>query len=138
MKLVEIVAKKIATTLAKKEAKKSGKAENICYARFFGEVSRGINVSEHFLQRVTQRFERQQEEELSGAIARAIRNIKPLEIGGNHIAKAQRFYDDMTNIVVVLERAGQYGARLVTTYKKGEENLISDDEFLLLQSRGLI
>lgn len=75
---------------------------------------------------------------MSGAIARAIRNIKPLEIGGNHIAKAQRFYDDMTNIVVVLERAGQYGARLVTTYKKGEENLISDDEFLLLQSRGLI
>ena len=138
MGLVEIVAKKIATTLAKKESKKSGKAENICYARFFGEVSRGINVSEHFLQRVAQRFERQQEEELSGAIARAVRATKPLEAGGSHIAKAQRFYDDMTNIVVVLERVGQLGARLATTYRKGEENLISDDEFLLLQSRGLI
>ena len=138
MKLVEIVAKKIATTLAKKESKKSGKAENICYARFFGEVSRGINVSENFLQRVAQRFERQQEEELSGAIARAVRATKPMEQGGNHIAKAQRFYDDMTNIVVVLERAGQYGARLVTTYRRGEENLISDEEYQLLHSRGLI
>ncbi len=44
----------------------------------------------------------------------------------------------MTNIIVVLERAGQFGASLVTTYKKGEENLISDDEFFTLQSRGLI
>lgn len=138
MKLVEKVAKKLATNLAKKEAKKSGKAENICYARFFGEVSRGINVSEHFLQRVAQRFERQQEEELSGAIARAVRATKPLETGGAHVPKAQRFYDDMTNIVVVLERVGQLGARLVTTYRKGEENLISDEEYQLLHSRGLI
>lgn len=138
MNFIEIVAKKIATTLAKKEAKKSGKAENICYARFFNEVSRGINISEHFLQRVAQRFEQQQQEELSGAIARAVRATKPLEAGGNHIAQAQKFYDDMTNIVVVLERAGQFGARLVTTYKKGQENLISDGEFFALQSRGLI
>ncbi|WP_231853491.1 hypothetical protein [Helicobacter cinaedi] len=60
------------------------------------------------------------------------------EVGGNHIAKAQKYYDDMTNIVVVLERAGVYGARLVTTYRRGEENLISDEEYQLLHSRGLI
>lgn len=130
--------KKIATTLAKKESKKTGKAENICYARFFSEVSRGINVSEHFLQRVAQRFEQQHEEELSGAIARAVRATKPLEAGGAHVPKAQKYYDDMTNIIVVLEHAGQYGVRLVTTYKRGQENLISDDEFFALQSRGLI
>ncbi|TLD93448.1 hypothetical protein LS74_001595 [Helicobacter magdeburgensis] len=138
MNLVEKVAKKLATNLAKKEAKKSGKAENLCFALIFGQVSRGINASAHFIQRVQQRFEAQEEEELSGAIARAVRATQPMEQGGNDIAKPQKYYDDMTNIIVVLERAGQFGASLVTTYKRGQENLISDDEFFALQSRGLI
>lgn len=138
MNLVEKVAKKLATNLAKKESKKTGKAENVCFALIFGQVSRGINTSAHFIQRVQQRFEAQEQEELSGAIARAVRATQPMEQGGNHIAKAQKYYDDMTNIIAVLERVGQLGTRLVTTYKRGQENLILDDEFFALQSRGLI
>ncbi|AAP76882.1 hypothetical protein LS66_007530 [Helicobacter sp. MIT 03-1614] len=136
--LISCVATKIARTLAKKESKKTKKSETSLFALFFGQVQRGISTSSHFIQRVQQRFEANQSEELSGAIARAIRNTQVIERGGMHITQSQKFFDTATNIVVVLEKRGVSGAALVTAYRSGEENLISDDEYQELVSRGIL
>lgn len=85
-----------------------------------------------------QRFESTQIDEISGAIARAITNTQVIECNGMHIAKSQRYIDTNTGIVLVLEKCGVSGARLVTLYKQGEENLLSDEEYQELVSRGIL
>ncbi|EKJ5652559.1 hypothetical protein PJO11_001243, partial [Campylobacter coli] len=55
-----------------------------------------------------------------------------------HIATAQKYLDKDSNIVVVLERQGEFGAVLVTTYKRGQENLLSDEELADLKKRGVL
>ncbi|EPZ1026392.1 hypothetical protein ACXKGQ_000799 [Campylobacter coli] len=58
---------------------------------------------------------------LSVAISRAIRNTSLLQHGADyHIATTQKYLDKDSNIVVVLERQGEFGAVLVTTYKRGQ------------------
>lgn len=51
---------------------------------------------------------------------------------------AQKYIDEATNIVIVLERMGKFGANLITTYVLGKENLLSEEEVLELNARGVL
>ncbi|EPU1613092.1 hypothetical protein ACV6ZM_000213 [Campylobacter coli] len=58
---------------------------------------------------------------LSVAISRAIGNTSLLQHGADYyIATTQKYLDKDSNIVVVLERQGEFGAVLVTAYKRGQ------------------
>lgn len=121
-----------------KEAKNSKENMQFLAIKLQNQVAQGIKISKHFEQRVIQRFEESQEQELIAAICRCIKNTKPLEfLGGCHLGVAQKYIDEATNIVIVLERMGKFGANLITTYVLGKENLLSEEEVLELNARGV-
>ncbi|PAF46237.1 hypothetical protein BKH46_08330 [Helicobacter sp. 12S02634-8] len=137
--LIQYAVEKIAKTSASKEAKKQNQAKEWLYTQLKNQVSRCLKTSSHFEDRVYQRFTQEQEEILAGAISRSIRQTKPLETSrGDHIACAQKFIDEMSGIVVVLERIGKYGATLITSYIQGKESLLSDEELYELKQKGII
>lgn len=136
--LLQSVVEKTAKAVAQKEAKKTNKDAQFLFVqlqRFYGS---GVNATTHFAERVIQRFEEAEKDELAGAISRAIRKSQTLESGCNHKAVSQKLLDKATGIVVVLERIGLYGATLVTTYKVGQESLLSEAEYKDLKLRGLV
>lgn len=134
-----LVTAKLARALAYKEAKKDKSQVDFYFNLFKKQITTSIKLTEHFKQRVEQRFEELEADLLSCAISRAIRHTKPLSIGADyHSAKTQKYLDDESNIVVVLQRQGEFGAVLVTTYKRGEENLLSDEEVADLRKRGVL
>ena len=106
--------------------------------RFAREAA--LTTTEHFTDRIAQRFLADEEDMLAAAVARAVRNTQPQEFGsyGEHSRVSQRYEDALTGIIVVLERYGRLAATLVTTYKKGCENLISDEELAELKKRGVL
>lgn len=133
------VITKLARALAYKEAKKDKSQVDFFINLFKRQLQNAIKLTEHFEERVFQRFQNEENELLSAAISRAIRKTEPLQRGADyHIAKTQKYIDNESNIVVVLERQGEFGAVLVTTYKKGQEMLISDDELADLKKRGVL
>ncbi|TBR80912.1 hypothetical protein DU472_04440 [Campylobacter novaezeelandiae] len=135
----ELVVAKLARALAYKEAKKDKSNISFLINLFKRQIQNCIKVTKHFTDRVSQRFEEIENDTLSVAISRAIRNTFPLQKGADyHIAKTQKYIDEDSNIVVILERQGEFGAVLVTTYKKGQENLLSDEELAELKKRGVI
>ncbi|EPB1160857.1 hypothetical protein ACRBLZ_000911 [Campylobacter upsaliensis] len=134
-----LVITKLARALAYKEAKKDKSKVDFYINLFKRQITTSIKLTEHFKQRVEQRFEALEADLLSCAIFRSIRNTSPLSRGAEyHIAKTQKYLDNESNIVVVLERQGEFGAVLVTTYKRGEENLLSDEELMDLRKRGVL
>lgn len=134
-----LVITKLARALAYKEAKKDKSKVDFYINLFKRQITNSIKLTEHFKQRVEQRFEALEADLLSCAISRSIRNTSPLSMGAEyHIAKTQKYLDNESNIVVVLERQGEFGAVLVTTYKRGEENLLSDEELMDLRKRGVL
>ncbi|EGL3777788.1 hypothetical protein IQ300_000687 [Campylobacter upsaliensis] len=133
-----LVITKLARALAYKEAKKDKSKVDFYINLFKRQITTSIKLTEHFKQRVEQRFEALEADLLSCAISRSIRNTSPLSRGAEyHIAKTQKYLDNESNIVV-LERQGEFGAVLVTTYKRGEENLLSDEELMDLRKRGVL
>ncbi|MCR2104013.1 hypothetical protein CUPS4244_02735 [Campylobacter upsaliensis] len=133
-----LVITKLARALAYKEAKKDKSKVDFYINLFKRQITTSIKLTEHFKQRVEQRFEALEADLLSCAISRSIRNTSPLSMGAEyHIAKTQKYLDNESNIVV-LERQGEFGAVLVTTYKRGEENLLSDEELSDLRKRGVL
>lgn len=136
---VDSVATKLAKTLAYKEAKKDKSKVDFYTNLFKRQIKNCIKLTEHFIERTQQRFAPTEENSLSIAISRAIRNTKPLSRGAEyHVSQSQKYVDEESNIVVVLERQGEFGAVLVTTYKIGEEKLLSDDELRDLKKRGVL
>lgn len=135
----ELVVAKLARALAYKEAKKDKSKVDFLINLFKKQIQNCIKATEHFTDRVSQRFEEVENDTLSVAILRAIRNTSPLQRGADyHIATTQKYLDEDSNIVVVLERQGEFGAVLVTTYKRGQENLLSDEELADLKKRGVL
>jgi len=134
-----LVISKLARALAYKEAKKDKSKVDFFFNLFKRQISNCIKLTEHFTDRVTQRFEPKESDELSAAISRAIRNTSALQRGASyHLSQTQKYIDEQSNIVVVLERQGEFGAVLVTTYKKGEEMLLSDEELFELKKKGVL
>lgn len=136
--LLQSVVDKTAKAVSQKEAKKIKGDEQFLFVKAQRHFSQGVRATTHFAERVVQRFEEVEKDELAGAISRAIRKSKTLENGCNHKAISQKILDEATGIVVVLERIGLYGATLVTTYKVGQENLLSEAEYKELKLRGLV
>lgn len=137
---IQSVSAKIARFLANKEAKKDSKADlTFLIKNYTRQISNGIKTTQHFVERVRQRFEEQEANELYIAISRAIRGTRAVERGsyGDHLATTQKFIDE-SGIAVVLEKQGAFGAVLVTTYKVGSENLLSDEELADLKKRGVL
>ncbi|NDJ27951.1 hypothetical protein DMB95_08790 [Campylobacter sp. MIT 12-8780] len=134
---ITLVASKIARALAYKEAKKTKQSVDFLISLFSRQVKNSIKTTTHFVDRVVQRFTAEEADILYTAISRAVRNTKPLENGRYHNAVSQKFVDD-SGIVIVLERQGELGAVLVTTYKQGGENLLSDEEVMDLRKRGIL
>ncbi|WP_052783793.1 hypothetical protein [Campylobacter jejuni] len=117
----ELVVAKLSRALAYKEAKKDKSKVDFLINLFKKQIRNCIKATEHFTDRVSQRFEEVENDTLSVAISRAIRNTSPLQRGADyHIATTQKYFDEDSNIVVVLERQGEFGAVLVTTYNELE------------------
>lgn len=132
------VSFKLSKQLASKKAKKTKENQEFLSVRFRNQIAQGLKISEHFKERAIQRFDESQEQDLIAAICRCIKNTKPLEfLRSDHLKIAQKFIDEATNIVIVLERIGEFGAHLITTYILGKENLLSEEEVLELKKRGL-
>lgn len=130
---------RLAKQILNKEAKNSKESIQFLATKLQNQVAQGIKISKHFEQRVIQRFEESQEKDLIAAICRCIKNTKPLEFSrGDHLSIAQKYIDEVTNIVIVLERMGKFGANLITTYVLGKENLLSEEEVLELNARGVL
>lgn len=107
----------IAKWIIRKEEKKGLKPLS---SAIYAKVETSIQISEHFIQRSKQRFDEMDLQSLTQSVVKAIKGTKPLErYDGSPLILAQRFIDKETNFVVVLERIGMYGARLVTCYKHG-------------------
>lgn len=107
----ELVVAKLARALAYKEAKKDKSKVDFLINLFKKQIQNCIKATEHFTDRVSQRFEEVENDTLSVAISRAIRNTLPLQRGADyHIATTQKYLDEDSNIVVVLERQGEFGA----------------------------
>lgn len=134
---ITCVASKIARALAYKEAKKTKQSIDFLISLFSKEVKNCLKTTQHFVERTRQRFAQDEADNLYNAISRAIRNTKPLENGRYHQSVSQKFIDE-SGIVVVLERQGNLGAVLVTTYKLGSENLLSDEELIDLKKRDVL
>ena len=139
--LIPLVQNKIGLSLARKALKSGQIKDNDLQwqaQRFAREAV--LPTTEHFIDRIAQRFLANEEDMLAAAVARAVRGTKTQEVGsyGDHSRISQRYEDALTGIVVVLERYGNLGATLVTTYKKGCENLISDEELAELKKRGVL
>lgn len=137
--LIQGIPSRLVKQIAKKKNKNT--QENLPYltTRLQNQIAQGLKISKHFEQRVMQRFEETQEQDLIAAICRCIKNTKPLEFfRGNHLGIAQKYIDEATNIVIVLERMGEFGANLITTYILGKENLLNDEEVLELNARGVL
>lgn len=136
-----LVQSKIGLSLARKALKSGQIKENDLQwqaQRFAREAA--LTSTNHFEDRIAQRFLADEIDSLAAAVARAVRGTKTREVGsyGDHSRVSQRYEDALTGIVVVLERYGNLGATLVTTYKKGCENLISDEELADLKKRGVL
>lgn len=136
--LLQLVVEKTAKAVAQKESKKKKIKEDFLFTQLKRHFGSGINATNHFAERIVQRFEEVEKDELSGAISRSIRKVKTLENGCNHKAISQKLLDESTGIVVVLERIGLYGANLITTYKVGQENLLCEEEYKEIKLRGLV
>ena len=136
--ILEVSAVKTAKALASKEAKKTNQNEDFVRNLLTRQISAGLKATEHFAERFIQRFTANESESLSSAISRAIRKTQPQENGCNHKTVSQKIIDEPTGIVTILERQGRFGAVLVTTYKLGCENLLSDSELRDLKLRGLL
>ena len=136
--LINIISEKTAKSVAQKESKKTKVNESFLYNNLLRTYKSGIKVTKHFANRLQQRFILDEVQVLSSAISRAIRQTQTQEVGCNHKSISQKIIDKMTGIVVVLERQGMYGAVLVTSYKLGEENLLSDEELRDLRTRGIL
>lgn len=138
-KLLSDAAEKTAKALGNKKKKElSGNALTMFVNSVKREVKNGLKVMDHFSDRVVQRFEDSEEDILAQAISRALRATAPKEgHSGAHMRVSHKYIDEATGIVVVLERMGRLGANLVTTYKVGEESLISDDELRELKRKGI-
>lgn len=139
--LISLVQNKIGLSTARKALKKGEIKESDLQwqaQKFAREAA--ISSTIHFAERTRQRFVEDEVDMLAGAIARAVRATHTQEFGGygDHSRVTQKYEDALTGIVVVLERYGVLGATLVTTYKKGCENLISDEEFAELKKRGVL
>ncbi|RDU55116.1 hypothetical protein CQA49_00815 [Helicobacter sp. MIT 00-7814] len=132
-----LAIEKVAKALTKKELKAKGGNEIVVKNLISKQVGDGLKLSAHFEERVVQRFSADESELLAGAISRAIRQTKPLELGTHHLPKSQKFIDE-SGIVIVLERIGRFGAVLVTSYMLGKENLLSDIELRELKLRGIL
>ncbi|HEB9312265.1 TPA: hypothetical protein RZK28_001746 [Campylobacter coli] len=113
----ELVVARLARALAYKEAKKDKSKVDFLINLFKKQIQNCIKATEHFTDRASQRFEEVENDTLSVAISRAIRNTSPLQHGADY---HQKYLDKDSNIVVVLERQGEFGAVLVTTYKRGQ------------------
>lgn len=139
--LISLVQNKIGLYQARK-ALKNGQIKETDLQwqakRFAREVT--LTTTEHFTDRIAQRFLAEEEDVLAAAVARAVRNTQPQEFGsyGDHYRISQKYEDTLTGIVVVLERYGRLAATLVTTYKKGCENLITDEELAELRKRNAL
>ena len=131
------IASKIARALANKEAKRTKKPMETFIQSFLRESKNSIKLTDHFIDRTTQRYVADEADTLYTAISRAVRSTSTLSNGNYHKAVSQRFVDE-SGIVVVLERQGTLGAVLVTTYKLGEENLLSDEELIDLKRRNCL
>ena len=136
--ILEVSAVKTAKALASKEAKKTKQNEDFVRSHLTRQITAGLKSSEHFADRVIQRFTSDEFENLSSAISRAIRQTAPQESGCEHKTISQKIVDSLTGIVTILERQGKFGAVLVTTYKLGCENLLSDSELREMKLRGLL
>lgn len=136
-----LVQSKIGLSLARKALKSGQIKENDLQwqaQRFAREAA--LTSTNHFEDRIAQRFLADEIDSLAAAVARAVRGTKTQEVGSYnyHSRVSQRYEDALTGIVVVLERYGNLGATLVTTYKKSCENLISDEELADLKKRGVL
>ncbi|WP_143428606.1 hypothetical protein [Helicobacter sp. 13S00482-2] len=121
-----------------KQAKKTNQNLQWLEQKLKSQISSALKISQHFKERVVQRFSEDEKEKLASAISRSIRNTKPLEVRGMHLAKAQKFIDEATNFVIVLERMGEFGATLITSFVLGKENLLSDEEIYELKMKGIL
>lgn len=128
------VSLKTSKSVATKISKKTGENLNWLTTKLNNEIQAGLKTTRHFEERVLQRFSEIQEEELASALSRCLRQTKPLEIQGT----TQKFVDEISKIVIVLERMGQFGATLVTSFILGQENLLSDEELYELKRKGIL
>lgn len=101
------------------------------------EIENGLNFSEHAKERIAQRFEDVELDNLANAISRAIRSIKVDTLEYNYNKKAVKFSDSQTGFVIILERYGNFGANIVTAYVNGRDNLLSDSELKFIKKWGL-
>lgn len=100
------------------------------------EIENGLSFSEHAKERIAQRFQDIELDNLAAAISRAIRSIK-VDTQYNYKKKAIKFSDSQTGFVIILERYGNFGANIVTAYVNGRDNLLSDNELKFIKKWGL-
>lgn len=132
---LEIIAENSAIKLAKYYANKEKRIKDIWFLKdLTREAKNSIKFSNHAANRIAQRFEESDVENLCLAISRAIRSFK---VEGNyHIKKSIKYYDEATNFVIVLERFGKMGANIITAWVDGKDNLLSLSELNLIQKKG--